>query len=159
MSPTVSRTTANYSISYRHVPQAQRRANGKFLADGVFYISTARLRDAGACGMASVWVMDALTGKGKTTISNRDDRVVTLNEKTVRRFADSGQAHRIEWIAYRLYRSGEGRSGTGDLTEAAYTALRDKFSYYAGRMDKRDRVEMIFAMLEVVARKRGLLPG
>lgn len=156
--PTISRTTLNKPLksgSFKYLPPATRRANGKFLADGVFSISTDRLREAGACGMAAGWVMDALTGK---TAPTTRQRTVKLNEKVVRRFAASTQAHRIEWIAYRLHREGFGLSKASELSVDAYGALREKFSYWAGQLDKRDKVEMIFAMLEAVARKRGLLP-
>lgn len=132
-------------MSFDVIPKATKRADGKFLADGVFFLSYNRLLSRGACHGAAYDVMRSLIGGSPNNQTVRDTRV-TLTEDAVRRFLRSDNRLRIWWIASRLEA----------VSSEQYSVIDGFFSY--GSRRTRNPTELIFAMLELVARKDKLLP-
>lgn len=131
------------------LPKATMR-KGKYAADGLFFLSVRRLQNAGACYGAALSVISALTGVPGFKVGL--DTEAVLDFANVERFCKAAWAWRVYWVAHKLM-------GQGLLPYNQYRLIESATDdgKFKGKKVDRDKVEVIFAMLEVVARKRGLL--
>lgn len=131
------------------LPEATMR-DGKYAAEGLFFLSVRRLQDRGACYGAALSVIASLTGLYGSQV--KLDTQAVINAATVERFCKASLAWRVYWVSQKLMREGLLSHQQHRLIEAA-----TDHGKYRGARVTRNTVEVIFAMLEVVARKRGLL--